>query len=329
MYGTLWAYSTVFANAMALNLPIAGDNSYVIYLLVFSAIVLPMSCMELKEQVGFQVVLSFGRVLMVVLMLSTIAHAHFSGTDEDFNLDAQAVTSKTPSLVDFSGLHHIIPVATFANIFHHSIPALSQPVRDKKQLASIFSTTLLCCFVAYSLIGLCVSLYFGDKTMSSSNLNWIHYGNNSEGLTYVFKRAISTYVVLFPALDVASAFPLNAITLGNNLLSTIYGASVHLVEHSRVHRVIFRLSAAGPALIAASFVSNLGTITDYTGITGFGIAFIFPALLSYFSHELMASKGLPVNTLYSSFLTTPFFGVGLVAFGVFLLVYVPYSLAHE
>ena len=36
-------------------------------------------------------------------------------------------------------------------------------------------------------------------------------------------NAIRLYVVMFPALDVMSAFPLMAITLGNNLFSCVYG----------------------------------------------------------------------------------------------------------
>jgi amino acid permease len=39
----------------------------------------------------------------------------------------------------------------------------------------------------------------------------------------VYAKAISFIVLIFPALDVLSAFPLNAITLGNNLMSAVLG----------------------------------------------------------------------------------------------------------
>jgi hypothetical protein len=324
MYGTLWAYSTVFCNALASNLPIFGAHSYTIYLMIFGCVVAPMSCLELKEQILFQVFLALGRVLMVVFMVSTIASSHFWGNEDDFGSITRG-SAEIPSF-DVSGIHHLLPIATFANIFHHSIPALSQPVRDKTKLAQIFSTTLCCCFLAYSCIGLSVSLYFGENTLSSSNLNWKEYGLNTSNGSFTFKRFISWYIVLFPALDVSSAYPLNAITLGNNLLSTVYGSNVHVLEHSRIHRVMFRLIAAIPALIAASYVSDLGSITDYTGCTGFGIAFIFPALLSYYSFQVLSQKGLTTNTAYSNILTAPVCGVGLIVFGVFLLIYVPYYL---
>lgn len=43
-------------------------------------------------------------------------------------------------------------------------------------------------------------------------------------------RAVSLYVLCFPAADVVSAFPLNAITLGNNMMGSYYGGRIHQVE---------------------------------------------------------------------------------------------------
>ena len=49
---------------------------------------------------------------------------------------------------------------------------------------------------------------------------------------------VSYFVVLFPALDVASAFPLNGITLGNNLMSAVYGDQMaHIEKNKRVKYV--------------------------------------------------------------------------------------------
>eukprot|EP00957_Ditylum_brightwellii_P004515 343095-Ditylum_brightwellii.AAC.1 len=72
-----------------------------------------------------------------------------------------------------------------------------------------------------------VGWYFGKNVKQSSNLNWKYYtggtGRLSEdGSEYIdiawWARFISTFVVIFPAVDVISAFPLHAITLGNNLV---------------------------------------------------------------------------------------------------------------
>ncbi|CAM9246011.1 unnamed protein product, partial [Ectocarpus fasciculatus] len=325
MFGSLWAYGTVFSNALASNLPLPGINSYLLYLFMFGCIVVPISCMELEEQIVIQVALSFGRVLMVILMVGSILVSTLWGHESDFGTDMMGGGSL--AAFDASGIHHLLPIAAFAHIFHHSIPALSQPVRDKTRLSYIYTTTLVCCFLAYSAIGLSVSLYFGSNTLSSSNLNWVDYGHNSSGFSYFMKRVVGTFIVMFPALDVASAFPLNAVTLGNNLFSVAYGKKVHLMANSKPHRTAFRLLGAIPPLIMAALVSDLGQITDYTGVTGFGIAFIFPPMLSFYSAIKLRGKGMPAATIYSSRATDPHMCLLLFTLGLFLSIYVPIALS--
>ena len=70
--GTLWAYASVFASSAAANIPLPFINDadvcdvqhdkstgcqvlYRIYLLVFTAIVVPLTCLELREQQIVQV----------------------------------------------------------------------------------------------------------------------------------------------------------------------------------------------------------------------------------------------------------------------------------
>ena len=45
------------------------------------------------------------------------------------------------SLADLSGLKIILPVAVFAQVFHSSIPVISQAVRDKSSLSRVFSVS--------------------------------------------------------------------------------------------------------------------------------------------------------------------------------------------
>jgi hypothetical protein len=54
IYGSLWAFTTVFANALAALYDL-GEYSYEIWLLMFAAMVVPLSLMELTEQVYVQV----------------------------------------------------------------------------------------------------------------------------------------------------------------------------------------------------------------------------------------------------------------------------------
>jgi len=66
----------VFAKACSQAMPLAqmlglGDDDYLIYVFIFAAVVVPLTCMELKEQVGIQVALSICRGLMVFAIVGS------------------------------------------------------------------------------------------------------------------------------------------------------------------------------------------------------------------------------------------------------------------
>lgn len=191
LYGSLWAYSTVFANSMAMRVPLSNQPgtaqaSYGAYLLIFSIIVVPSSMIELSEQVYVQVFLSACRVLMLILMISTVIHSMYQATPE-FQINAviiekseygdEGASNLTANVNNIFAMHInkiylLLPIAAYASIFHHSIPAISQPVKNKLHLGWIYTITLLICFVAYSIMSITISSYFGDNTIVSTNLNW-------------------------------------------------------------------------------------------------------------------------------------------------------------
>jgi hypothetical protein len=147
-----------------------------------------------------------------------------------------------------------------------------------------------------------------------------------DGKPPIYARIISFFVVLFPAIDVASAYPLNAYTLGNNLMSYHYGEEMVKYEKSKTHLYFFRALGAIPPIIAACFVSDLGSITDYTGLTGFAIAFVFPAVLARYSARRCDELGIDKHTRFSGYLTSVFFQNLMIVVGVFLIIYVGVSL---
>ena len=150
-----------------------------------------------------------------------------------------------------------------------AIPGLSDPVANKKALGTIFRFTSVFTSFAYSVIGIVMGSAFGKGIQESSNLNWKGFGrskNEEDGDSSWLAEMAAFYIILFPALDVLSAFPLNAITLGNNMFGAYYGDKVHEVEHTnRGAKITFRLLASVPPVIGALFVRELGEITDYVG----------------------------------------------------------------
>ena len=191
MYCSLWAYASVFAKSFTSHMPIGSDkDSYLLYLTLFGTIVVPATCLELKEQVWFQVALASGRVVMVLLMLGTIIAAVLVSSsdisnrspfhDDQLSTDRSAPTSSIFSS-RWDNIYLLLPSAMYAGIFHHSIPALSEPVHIKKNLGLVYATTLFVCFASY--LGMCVAIggYFGNHTTSSSNLLWVHYRGQGDG----------------------------------------------------------------------------------------------------------------------------------------------------
>ena len=323
-YGTLWAYSSVFANSFdaIFGSSIDGESgAYEVFLVIFACIVVPISMLELTEQVYIQVTLSIWRVAMLFIMIGTLAVSWMFHVDAFTNYSAG---SHDVLLYKFepSKIYILLPIATYSFIFHHSIPSLAHPVTDKAQVANIFAASLLVCFVAYLCVGVIVSLYFGDNMKHSSNLCWASYvgdasaSNHSWIMKFVAATA-SKFIVLFPAVDVASAFPLNAITLGNNLQSLSLFQFCGVGKSSRITsstvgdhvttndtsstsrtRYFYRAFASIPPIIGAFFVKDLGKITNYTGLCGFAIAFVFPPLLAMASEKYMVMHGLPNKTAY-------------------------------
>lgn len=325
LYGTLWAYATVFANSFASQLPVSASptTSYYLYLFLFACCVVPASLMELSEQVCVQVSLSVCRIVMLGAMIVTVWCADSYDVDAFGSAGAGTKSLNLP-LWNPSKLYILLPIAAYANIFHHSIPALSQPVRNKSALARVFTASLLVSFSAYAALGIVLSTYFGEKTEVSSNQQWRSYVGltDNEGNVPAYARLASFFIVLFPAFDVASAFPLNAITLGNNLMSTFFGQHYPRMEKSRFHRNLFRLIAVCPPILLASVESNLGKITDFTGLTGFALAFLFPALLSMFSERKLRESGIDPKTQYSNRFTRSGGQVASLVVGAALTLFV-------
>jgi amino acid permease len=248
MCGLLWAYTSVFSSAMARAAPIfrfddEGFN-YTCYAVLFGCIVVPLSCLELEEQVSLQVFLTGCRFIMLFLML---------GTTDICARDMEQVypdksTFDAPLFQPIS-LHKMLPIVVVANMYHHSIPGLSHPVADKKKLGTIFQLTSVFTSIAYSLLGVVLGSAFGERIEQSSNLNWkyFHAGTGHlkedgelEGIAW-WAKAVSWYIICFPAVDVVSAFPLNAITVANNMFGAYYGKRIHEVEVCKECSCIFNV----------------------------------------------------------------------------------------
>ncbi|KAL3923430.1 MAG: hypothetical protein SGILL_001663 [Bacillariaceae sp.] len=330
LMGALWAYTSVFASAMATALPwFAADDeafNYLCYAILFGCVVVPLSCLELDEQVPLQVFLTLCRFLMFFLMIFTSRMA--AEDDEEATPDVDSF--EPADNFRLAGIAKTLPILVFANIFHHSIPGLTHPVADKRKVGKVFTATNVFTVAAYVTLGITLGATFGKGIEQSSNLNWstFHAGTgyidedgNIIGAAW-WTHVVSFYILLFPAVDVVSAFPLSAITLGNNLFGAAYGKRIHEVEGNRWLRTGFRLLASVPPIIFGICVRELGTITDYTGTSGFLIGLCFPAILYMASRAMAKEHHFRLDTFYTNYGSSVGVAQFIKWFGMFMMVFV-------
>ena len=240
MYIGLLAYTQVFCGAIAALLP-TSDGAGITRILpqfIFGSIVIPLSCIELDEQVSVQVIMAFARFFAIFIMVAgsvlglflddrgdSSAHTpYFAPPSED--VEGNCEMSYTAC---YSGFGVAFSTALFSQLFQHSVPGLLRPLgNDSKKIAKVpfvFGASLLTTCSFYLVLGVTAASYFGADTRSSVNLNFsdLSYGMNPEtspGWVLTCARIASNVVVMFPALDTLSVFPLIANTLGSNLLAT-------------------------------------------------------------------------------------------------------------
>jgi len=114
------------------------------------------------------------------------------------------------------------------------------------------------------------------------------------------------YIVLFPSLDVCSAYPLGVITISNNIFILLSGSDTTLLyqhKYGKLMLITLRLVCAVLPIIGSLFIANLVFIIKYAGLLGLFICYFFPIVLQlrsqYVCHQTFNSAipdhHLPVN----------------------------------
>lgn len=296
-------------------------SAYRFCLFLFGVVVIPFSLVDLSEQAFVQMILGFMRfftvgaiVLYTIVRLAQDGNACIgsspfdnvtnntmedemyanlfnpSNTSQYFNLSN--VTSYFDRERDFvygfnvKGWLVAIPVFTYAFIIHQGIPALTHPIKQKEYLRWLMVTMFGISAFCYLTLGVTASLWFSASVQETVTLNWVDFSapGNSPQL-----RALSYYLILFPSLDVTSAYPLVVHTIVNNIYMVLMGHDT--TEKPKYScdcaiRLTLKFLAAALPIVAALFVSNLVYVLKYAGLIGFGMCFFFPTLLQLQSQRV-------------------------------------------
>jgi amino acid permease len=316
MFIGLWSYSNVFASSMQAQFPLFLGNStsssqyidctilfsacggaFAVYSLLFAVIVVPLSFFETTEQVGIQVAMFCLRLVSLSLMILGAGVAMFTDQVDRPGVVASASGNVSypyifePNLASFDGFSIIFPTALFSQLFQHSVPGLVRPLSQehRRSIPVLFSSVLAFTCVIYLILAFACVLYFGGNVKPSVNLNWqsFTWGAGGGGVaTPWWAKGLSLLVVLFPALDTLSVFPLIAITLGNSIASSLPSC----FSSTKLRSTTGRILAAFPPVILSLLSRNLSVALQMAGLCGVYVALVTPALLQFYSARACEKK---------------------------------------
>lgn len=231
--GTLVAYASIFATSLADNIPlITGSScniyekgyfssclySYWIFLFFFSLIVVILTLIDLKEQRVFQIVMCIMRFTIMSLVIFSCISIMLSGK----SIDSSKKSHASPALFKFSNTEIGLPIIIFALLYQLQMPSVTQYVKDKKSnLWKIISLVSVTSFVWYGALGLVVP-YAIDDVAAQVSLNFADYSGGKD-YRNIWDYTVSYIVLLFPAFDVLSSYPLASISIADNWKAMVYG----------------------------------------------------------------------------------------------------------
>lgn len=302
IFGVLVAFSSIFASSMASALPIFnlstcniyedassfGDDcwkKYWFYLMVMLSVVTVLVLIGLKEQAGIQAAMSVMRFVVIGVLICTSLAARISDT----SLDSSDENQGELPFFNIFGVGLTLPIIFMASAFHSTIPNTIQYVRNKNtNVPLIINSAIATVTVIFVVLGLAVPLGVSDIE-GMITINYIDYTGGQDEQSW-WSYIIMYTIVLFPAFDVLSVFPILAINLSDNLISLTYGK----FDDNTVTQkgfLIYRLVVVILPITTAVFVYNLGLILDFTGSVALLASGVFIPLMSISSRKLVPQHG--------------------------------------
>ena len=246
----LMAYSSIFATSFASNVPIFACETcnlydyeyndffneckfkYWAYLGVFSAIMIFLSFFRIKDQREWQVLLCLFRIIALLLINITCLVAIFT----DSELEGNGKTDADPKIISMIDIGYVIPIILIATFYQTSLPTTTEFVRKKaKNVPKLTYASAGTVFILFSITGI-ITNYGIHSVETLITMNWRDYSGGNDKLSRPWWACIiANIVILLPALNAASAFPIASVNLCDNFISIRYGYE----DIEKVDKVIF------------------------------------------------------------------------------------------
>ncbi|EMD48200.1 amino acid transporter, putative [Entamoeba histolytica KU27] len=315
-YGALWAYSSVFSSSVTMILwkyPLSkfgecsivmGDwdlfgpchLTYLSGIVLFALIVIPLSLMGVAEQAILQNILTCWRFFCFgVMALTCIIHIIYNSVKGTYEVIPPSKSTLT-FFIDIGGFGTLFSSCSVALACHQNLPDVVTPTKPKNHLRRIVVLGITTATILYVIIGFACSFCFGDATRTPVTHNWLGFtgcnggfGVCDDGSSAKWYGVVVQWVILlFPAINLTSEYPLVCVTLSSNLLQMIPKQWKEKIP--KIWLYSSRLVAAVPPLIAGAIKGDLEVIFNFAGIFGFFLLFIIPGVLQIYSKFIIRRK---------------------------------------
>ena len=325
-YSVLWAYiatcittvKTVFWLFMGEPDQCTGEGThfeqpweclltYYIVLIIYGVIVIPISFLDMGKQSILQTVLTVVRfAAFIVMIITCIIQICVSGPIQH---------ERTIFNSYWSGFGTMFAHSAFSSLVQHQIPGMIEPVKGhKKYVHFAIMSALSVSSVFYLLVSVICAYTFNSQVQNPVTLNWSNYTGRNGGwgggkeiwIGYIIKY----FIMLFPVFNLTSTFPLQANTLGANLMNLLpqkwfekrknndknnENDEQYLLEEEKnneieiderkkkIFKYICKAIAIFPPFIMSCFIDSLEVIFDFSGIIAFFLAFSLPCIYVFMS----------------------------------------------
>eukprot|EP00656_Telonema_subtile_P012903 TRINITY_DN16531_c0_g1_i1.p1 TRINITY_DN16531_c0_g1~~TRINITY_DN16531_c0_g1_i1.p1 ORF type:complete len:505 (+),score=110.80 TRINITY_DN16531_c0_g1_i1:202-1716(+) len=346
MYCLLWSYTVMFGSSVA-EIATGGkmqdDHSnscttwYRLSIVAFGAIVIPVTCMEVKQQTCLQTIFSMYRFSSFAAMILTAVIALFESPFEGSSAGlAPPYTNPQMKAVDWSGFSLLFSTAGVCQIMHFSFASIAEPMQNKRTVVRFFTAGFITSGLLFCSLALACSLYFGPPdhdghhgTQQLISLNWDEYtGSDFQevGSSELWVKILRYFITAFPAVAMLSNYPLCGLALGNNIYDVMPERWQTRWSEARV-KVYTRLAASLFPLALAQFEYDLAVVFKITGLLAFVLGYLIPASLQVLTIKRCIALNMNPRTPYHTCLSSIPAACGVFGLGVGLIIYTLVSLA--
>ncbi|OMJ83513.1 hypothetical protein SteCoe_15545 [Stentor coeruleus] len=302
LLSTLVSYTSIFGTSLVSNVPIFNQDTcnlydydsyfneckykYWAYTGIFALVMLTLCFFHIKEHKWWQILSCFFRILAfgIIIITTSLAIAN------DSQLEDEGENQANPKIFDIAGFENIAPVIFLVSLYQNSLPTTTCFVKDKKKnIPLINNTAFLTVVCIFTSLGILTS-YGIDDIEKMITLNWRDYsagGDPNEKPWWCY--LISYIVIILPALDIASAFPIICAILCDNLLSIKYGSKN---RQNLTQSIItkYNLVIASIALGIGFAFHNLSVILEIAGTVNIVDCAIFVPLFCLAAEKIVKEK---------------------------------------